>query len=210
MNVAIYTRVSTEKQDYDNQLYQLREFCKKQGWVIYNEYAETISGKEAERPKFKELMDDASKHKFDTILVWALDRFTREGTAKVWYYFSLLNNWKVQFISYEEPYLRTDNELARDILISVMGALAKQERIRISERTKAGLERVRQQGKKLGRQEIPEDVRQQIIKMREQDKSFRDICKEVYYWDKSRNKHFVSMGFVHKTLLEYATKNLRK
>ena len=210
MEVAIYIRVSTKEQDFENQIMQLKEYCKKQEWKIYKIYSETISGKESQRPAFKEMMESASQKKFDTILVWALDRFTREGTERVWHYFSLLNSWGVQFISYQEPYLRTNNELARDILISVMGALAKQERLRISERTKAGLERARASGKKIGKPAMSKKVKELIIKLREQGKSYRKICKEVYYWDTSRHKHQVSLGTVHKTLSKYNAKNVRK
>jgi putative DNA-invertase from lambdoid prophage Rac len=208
MKVAIYTRVSTERQDYENQLFQLREYCKRQGWVVYKEYSETISGKERDRPEFKKLLEEAAKHRFDAILVWALDRFTREGTERVWYYLSLLDNWNIKFISFQEPYLRTDNELARSILISVMGALAKQERLRISLRTKAGLEKARIKGVELGKPKLSEKVKEKIRNLREQGKSYREICNEVWYWDKSNNKHFVSMGFVHKTLSKNPTKNV--
>jgi len=179
MKVAMYTRVSTDKQDYKNQLIQLRNFCQNQGWEIYKEYSETISGKESQRPKFKELLEDASKKKFDSILVWSLDRFTREGTSKVWQYFSLLQSYNIQFISFQEPYLRTDNELARDILISVMGALAKQERIRLSERTKAGLQRVKEQGTKLGRPSIEEEIIEKAKKLHKEGKSYSSISEDL-------------------------------
>lgn len=200
MKVAIYTRVSTEKQDYENQIYDLKEYCKKNGWSIYNIYKETISGKESNRPIFKQMMLDAHQKKFDAILVWALDRFTREGVARAWYYISLLDNYKISFISYREPFLNTDNKVVKDMLFSIMSVLAEQERLRISERTKAGLKQARLKGIKLGRKEVPEKIKEQIIKLREQGKSYREICNEVYYWDTSRNKHLVSMGFVHKTL----------
>ena len=209
MKIAIYTRVSTEKQDYENQLLQLREFAKNKGWEIVQEYAETISGKESQRPEFQKMFAEASKKKFDAIVVWALDRFTREGTERVWHYISLLNSYSVKFISYSEPHFNTENELVRDILLSVMGALAKQERLRLSARTKAGLERARLQGKKIGKPKMNKKVINLIIELREQGKSYREICKEVYYWDASRNKHYVSMGFVHKTLSNNTTHKIR-
>ena len=210
MEVAIYTRVSTEKQDYENQLVQLKEFCKKSDYTIYKIFAETISGKESNRPEFKKMMQEASQRKFEGIVVWALDRFTREGTMQVWGYLQRLDNYKVKFISYSEPYFNTEDGMARDILISIMGTLAKQERIKISERTKAGLQVARMKGIKLGKKPVSEKVKQEIVKLREQGKSFRDICKEVWYWDDKRNKHYVSMGFVHKTLSNFSTKKVRK
>ena len=206
MNIAIYVRVSTGQQDYENQLEQLRDFCKNKNWNIYKEYSEIISGKEYDRPEFKRMLEDASKRKFDAILVWALDRFTREGTARVWHYLSLLNTWGIKFISYTESYFNTENEMVRDILFSIMASLAKQERLRIGERTKAGLERARAKGIKLGKPKVSKKIRDKIVELREQGKSYREICGEVYYWDKARNKHFVSLGFVHKTLSKNETK----
>ncbi len=210
MNIAIYTRVSTEKQEYENQLLQLREFAKKKSWKVYKEYSETISGKESQRPEFLKMMKEASQKKFDAIVVWALDRFTREGTERVWHYISLLNSYDVKFISYSEPHFNTDNELVRDVLLSIMGALAKQERLRLSARTKAGLERARLQGKKIGKPIASNKTKEWIRKLREQGKSYREICKEVYYWDASRNRHNVSMGLVHKTLSGIPTIKTRK
>ena len=202
MKVAIYSRVSTTKQDYENQLLQLREYCQKQGWEIYEEYSEVISGKEAERPEFKRMLDDATKRKFDIVLVWALDRFTREGTEKVWKYMSQLESYKVKFVSYNEPYFNTENEMVRGILLSVMGALAKQERLKISERTKAGLDVARKKGKRLGRPSLS-SVENQIIELHKQGKTIREIKEQVYYWDKSNHKKFVSQGFVHKTITKF-------
>jgi len=198
--VATYSRVSTTKQEFENQLEQLRRYCEKMGWKIVKEYNETISGKEKNRPVFKEMLKDAQQKKFDIIVVWALDRFSREGTSQIWHYMSTLNNAKVKFVSYTEPYFNTDNEMVKDILLSVMGALAKQERIKISERTKAGLEQARKKGVTLGKPAVPENVKQEIIKLRNEGKSYRQIAKEVYYWDAAKHKKFVSVGFVHKTL----------
>ena len=181
MKVAIYTRVSTTKQDYENQLSQLREYCKRQNYEIEAIYKEIISGKEANRPEFKKMLQDAHKKKFDAILVWALDRFTREGTQKVFHYLSLLDSYKVKFISYQEPYFNTDNEMVRDILFSVMGALAKQERIRISERTKAGLQKAVQRGKKLGRPGL-KNVDDRIIELHSTT-FFLFAHMYLYLWD---------------------------
>ena len=206
MKVAIYVRVSKQDEDYENQLKQLRDFCKNKGWDIYKEYSEIISGKESIRPEFKKMFEDASKHKFDSILVWALDRFTREGVARAWHYISQLDYYKINFISFKEPFLNTDNKLVKDMLFSIMSVLAEQERIRISDRTKAGLERARAKGIRLGKPPIKNKVKQEIIKLREQGKSYREICEEVHYWDATRNKHYVSMGFVHKTIAEFNTK----
>ena len=77
---AIYARVSTKDkgQDTENQLIQLRDYCRRQGWQ-YVEYIDQASGKTGDRDAFKRLFPDASRRLFDVVVVWALDRFTREG-----------------------------------------------------------------------------------------------------------------------------------
>ena len=202
MKVVIYARTSTGKQDYQNQIDQLKEYCKKREWEIVNVYKEVISGKEANRPEFLKMLEDAHKHKFDAILVWALDRFTREGTQRVFHYLTQLDNYKIKFISYQEPYFNTDNEMVRDILFSVMGSLAKQERIRISERTKAGLQRAVKRGQKLGRPHL-KSTDKRIIELHNEGKKIREITEIVHYWDSNRHKRFVSVGYVHKTIQKF-------
>ena len=152
MKAAIYARVSTDKQETLNQLLQLREYAAKQGWTVVTEYVEekTASGKKR-RSEFEAMMLAASQRKFDVLLFWALDRLSREGAARTLKHLEQLDEWKVTWHSFTQPFLDTTNELVRDILVSVLAVFAKQERIALSERTKAGLERARRQGKRLGR-----------------------------------------------------------
>src|SRR6202041_1876255 len=83
MKAAIYARVSTRKQDTDNQLQLLQEFASKQGWEIVAEYIDVVSGSgKKERPKFLAMMQDASQHRFDVLLFWSLDRLSREGIVR--------------------------------------------------------------------------------------------------------------------------------
>jgi DNA invertase Pin-like site-specific DNA recombinase len=84
----------------------------------------------------------------------SLDRFSREGMRKTVSYLQRLTNAEVDFHSYSEEWLSSDNEMVRDILLAVMSSLAKQEAIKISERTKAGLERAKENGKILGRPKV--------------------------------------------------------
>lgn len=151
--VAIYARVSRgEKQETENQLRELREYCQRMNWPIIQEYIDTESGAKGkgERKAFTQMFTDASERKFDIVLFWALDRFTREGLAKTIFYLQQLDSSGVRFHSFKEDYLDSGNELVCDILLSVLASLAKQERKRISERTKAGLETARRKGKILG------------------------------------------------------------
>lgn len=157
--VAIYARISTDKQDATNQLEQLRAFAAQQGWVVVQEYIDTAtgSGKKA-RPQFEACMLAASQRRFDVLLFWALDRLSREGIVKTIGYLEQLKAWGVGWRSYMQPFLDTGNEMTTGIVLSVLAAVAKQERITISERTKAGLQRVRKAGVRLGRPRATGDL----------------------------------------------------
>jgi DNA invertase Pin-like site-specific DNA recombinase len=152
MKIAIYARVSTKKQDETNQLTVLREFAATQGWEIVTEYVDVVSGSgKKERPKFLAMMQDASQHKFDLLLFWSLDRLSREGVVKTLGYLQQFKDWNVGWRSYTQQFLDTGNQMTTDIVLAVLSAVAKQERITISERTLAGLRRVRKEGSKSGR-----------------------------------------------------------
>jgi len=76
--VAIYARVSTDKQKVDMQIRELREFVNRSGWKISNEYTDQgYTGANIKRPAFAEMMYEARKRKFDVLLVWKLDRLSR-------------------------------------------------------------------------------------------------------------------------------------
>lgn len=156
MRVAIYARVSTDDrgQDPENQLRQLREWCQRSGHELVAEYIDHASGTKGAdgRKQFAAMMADAHKRRFDVVLVWALDRFSREGMVATIGYLQRLASHGVSFHSYTEPALSSDNEMTRDIVLAVLAALAKQEARRISERTKAGMERARVKGTASGKQ----------------------------------------------------------
>lgn len=159
MNVGIYARVSTDKQDNGNQLEQLREFAAKQGWAITVEYVDTVSGSgKKTRPQFERMLLAASQRKFDLLLFWALDRLSREGIVRTLGYLEQLRTWNVGWRSYTQPFLDTGNAMTNGIVLSVLSAVAQQERITLSERTKAGLERTKRAGRTLGRRAVDVDM----------------------------------------------------
>jgi DNA invertase Pin-like site-specific DNA recombinase len=92
----------------------------------------------------------ASQRKFDTLLFWSLDRLSREGVLPTLQYLTRLSDYGVQWRSFTEQYLDSTG-IFKDAVIGILAAIAKQEKVRISERTKAGLDRARRQGKTLGR-----------------------------------------------------------
>jgi DNA invertase Pin-like site-specific DNA recombinase len=166
VRIVIYARVSTDDkgQDPENQLRQLRAWCANAGHELVHEYVDRESGRKGVngRKQFAALFEDAHKRKFDTVLFWALDRFTREGMVPTIMHLQRLNACGVGFHSYTEPHLATDNELVRDILLAVLASLAKQESKRMSERVKAGMARAKSAGKHVGRPMLDPELEKRI------------------------------------------------
>jgi DNA invertase Pin-like site-specific DNA recombinase len=137
MRVAVYARVSTKDkgQDPENQLAQLREFAKAQGWIVVNEYIDHVSGKTSDRAQFKRLFADASRRLFDLVLFWFLDRFSREGALDTLKHLERLAQYGVGYRSYTEQYLDSCG-IFKDAVLSIIATVARQERIRLSDRTK--------------------------------------------------------------------------
>jgi len=157
MKVAIYVRVSTNKQEIESQLGVLRQFCDKQGWAIYKEYVDIISGKEMNRPAFDQMFADAHKLLFDIVLFWALDRFSRVGAPYTIQKLEELTKLKIKYKSYNEPYIDSMGEF-KDVILSLLATLAKIERRKISDNTKRafyiddkGIVRVKKSKKRVGR-----------------------------------------------------------
>ena len=178
MKIGIYARVSTDKQENGNQLLQLREFAAKQGWEIVAEFVDTVTGSgKKDRPQFEKMMVAASQRQFDLLLFWKLDRLSREGVSKTLKYLELLDSWGVGWRSFMEPYLDSCGVM-RDVVISIMATLAQQERISISERTRAGLQRAVKAGRILGRREVSVDL-QKARQMRRDGLGLRPIAKRL-------------------------------
>jgi len=154
MKAIIYTRVSTTDQKPENQIRELKAYAEKQGWKVLEIIKDKMSGTKAakDRPGLDKVMKLAAQNKFDVLLFWSLDRLSREGTRQTLGYLQTLSDRGVKWHSYTEEYLSSLGAFA-DVVVSILSTLAKQERIRISERTKAGLKRAKAEGKTLGRPE---------------------------------------------------------
>ena len=180
---AIYARVSTKDkgQDVRNQLEQLRAYCDKQGWKITGEYIDERGGKNGDREEFKRMMNNAYQREFDVVLFWSLDCFSREGVLETLQYLKLLSSYGVAFKSFTEQYL-DGTGIFKDAIIGILAALAHQERVRLSERVTAGLERARKEGRVGGRprKDYKHDKdAKKIRQLREDGQSYRGIADEL-------------------------------
>lgn len=157
--VVIYLRVSTSEQTIENQLPALEKWVADRGHELVEVYQENETAwKSGHQRELSRLFADLRKRKADICLVWALDRLTREGIAKI---FELINKFKmygVQVISYEEQWTEVGGPMA-DLLYAITAWVAEFESKRRSERTLAGLARAVREGKKLGRPKGSKDRR---------------------------------------------------
>lgn len=152
MKAVIYARVSTEEQTTENQIPVLQKMAAERGWEVVNIYAEEVSAwKAGHQKELKELLKKASFHAFDILLVWALDRLTREGIGSIMQLVNTLRTYRVQVVSYQEPWTSQDGGMA-DLLYAITAWVAEFESKRRSERIKAGLARRKDKGLPIGRQ----------------------------------------------------------
>jgi putative DNA-invertase from lambdoid prophage Rac len=164
MRASIYVRVSTNEQDVSNQLSVLRDWAKQRGFEVVSIYQEAESAwRSGHQKELAKLKDDARRRKFSVILVWALDRLSREGSAAILNLINGLKVYGIRVISYQEPWTEAPGEIG-EILYAIAGWVARMESQRRSERTKAGLARIVAMGKKLGRPKGSKDRRKRKIR----------------------------------------------
>jgi DNA invertase Pin-like site-specific DNA recombinase len=175
--VAVYARVSTDKQKVDMQLRELGDFVKRSGWKIYKKFIDQgYTGANTKRPAFIEMMIEAKKRKFDILLVWKLDRLSRSLKDLI-NTLDELGSLGIDFISYENN-LDTSTPTGK-LVFQIVGAVAEFEKDIIKERVIAGLANARLKGKTLGRPSIPDSVIEKARILRDKGLSFRKIGKEL-------------------------------
>ena len=193
--VVIYTRVSTLDQTIDNQLIELRDHCSKMGWEVVKEYAdEGLSGtlSREKRPALNSLIKDAYRKRFDLVVCWDISRIGRSMKELILF----LSDMKDRGIGICSVRQGFDTSASMgEIMFQFVGILSSWERSMIRERTLAGLERAKSQGKTLGRRKVTNDtMTAKIIELRNDKKSIRQIASEVG----------VSTATVHRQLKKVA------
>lgn len=178
MKVAIYARVSTQDQNCEVQLRELRNYCKARGWKKPVEYVDQgFSGSKASRPALDRLMRDAADRQFECVLVWKLDRFGR-SVLNLSQSISQLDSYRVRFVATTQGIDTDSSNPTSRLLLHILSAVAEFEREIIRERTRSGLARARELGKQLGR---PQKVfrRDLVNELRAKKLSWRKIAKQL-------------------------------
>jgi len=147
---ALYVRVSTREQSTDAQETELRRWAARLSLDVVDVYADTASGARGDRTALAEVLAGAHRREFDVLLVWALDRLSREGIGPLVRYVDELRRLGIRILSHQEPWLDSGGP-AGELLLAVFAWVARQERQRIGERVLAGLARARAEGTRSGR-----------------------------------------------------------
>jgi DNA invertase Pin-like site-specific DNA recombinase len=173
-------RVSTDSKGQDPELQRpdLEGVCRQRGWEIVNVYEveESAFGKKP-REQLQSMLEDARRGKFDILVVWSLDRFSREGEWSVSRIMAALQDWKVRFYSYNEPFLDTTGPFA-GFLIPLFAWLARQESIRKGKAVRLGMDKARAKGRHIGRPVVVDQVDANlVVQLRKDGKSWRDIAE---------------------------------
>lgn len=180
MKVAIYSRVSTNLQTTDNQLLPLKDYVERMNYELVNIYQdEGISGSKGrdKRPALDEMMKDAVKGKFKKVLVFDVSRLGRSLKDLI-NIMTDLKNQNIDFYFYNQGIDTTSS--TGQMMFNLLGVLAQWELGQISERSKAGIERARAEGKVIGRPTtINESVEKSILMLRDKDYGIRKIATEL-------------------------------
>lgn len=176
---AVYLRVSKGDQTVDNQRGDVERIARARGLELVAEYVETVSGGAPERPRFGAMMEEARAGHFDTLIVWALDRFGRSMVKNINAVVEL-DRIGVQVVSVREEWLDTGGPV-RNLLLAIFSWVAEQERTRLGERTRAGLERARARGKRLGRPRRHISVAElaRVKALRSRHVSIREVARQL-------------------------------
>lgn len=189
IRAALYTRVSTEDQARDGyslsvQKDYLADYAKRQGWQIYSEGKNKVyeddgySGYSTDRPAMNRLLEDARAKKFDLILVYKLDRFSRR-LRDLLNLLDELDSYGIQFKSATEPYETTSS--SGKLMLQQLGSFAEFERNRIIERVFPGMVRGVKEGQWQGARYAPygysyDKVNKQLNIVKEE----ADLVKSVF------------------------------
>jgi DNA invertase Pin-like site-specific DNA recombinase len=176
VKVALYARVSTESQDPEVQLVALRAHAIQRDWQVVEEFVDRgVSGARERRPALDRLLKAAWAGRFQVVLVWRFDRFARSVKHLV----AALETFRslhVGFVSLQEQL-----DIATPIgqaMFTIIGAMAQLERDIIRERVKAGLERAKARGIRLGRPRVPV-VAEELAAMRAQGLSVGEMARRL-------------------------------
>ena len=188
--VAIYGRVSTSGQSTDIQLQECRGYAERSGYTVVAEYTDTISGitSKDDRQALSQLLEDAFLRKFDTVVVYSIDRLGR-SLKHCLEILETLKSHHCDFISIKQQ-IDTSSPTGT-LIFNIFACLASYERTMILERTALGRERAKARGVKFGRKtKMNSSVEAAVRLLRGNGSGIKDIAKSLQ----------IGVGTVYKCL----------
>ena len=179
LKACLWLRVSTDSKGQDPALQRrdLEQVCHQRGWEIVKVYEveESAFGKSS-RVQFQAMLEDARRGKFDVLVTWSMDRFSREGEWSVSRIMAALQDWNVRFYSYNEEFLDTTGPFS-GFLIPLFAWMARQESVRKGKAVRLGMEKARAKGKVIGRPVVADSVDSELVaRLRDEGKSWREVA----------------------------------
>ena len=183
MNIAFYARVSTKEQDFDMQKEAFDKWLKNSELepkkiTVYQDHG--ISGAKRDRPAFNKMLEACMDRVHDTIVVYKLDRFSRDANTAIRLILKL-EAYDVAFISMTQAALNLGHDVPfRRTILAAFSEIAQIERETTVERIKDGMAAARANGKVFGRPVIATPERAKTaLKLREKGLSYNQISKEM-------------------------------
>jgi putative DNA-invertase from lambdoid prophage Rac len=178
LKAVIYARVSTQDQNCEMQVRELREYAERRGWHVSDEYVDTgWSGAKASRPELDRLMRDAALRRFDAVLVYKLDRFGR-SVRNCLDGIEALRAHGVRFLAVSQSIDTDESNPTARLLLHILASVAEFEREMIRERVCAGVRNAKRKGVRLGRKRVVFD-RSRAGEMYAAGSSVREIARAL-------------------------------
>lgn len=227
----ILIRTSTKEQNPQLQLDECKEFNSRNNWECINVFEKKESAYKNEEGVWKDEIEWAKSNQVKHIIVWNMDRYSRLEPEKV------LNEVKILSVVHNIQIHAVNGDSWSEIVESVgklkelgfigqalseflekllrglefhranMESKVKSERVKLAIRKEDGKPTRSYKGKLWGFHSVGKNTDKQIIESYKQGKKFRDIIKEIFYWDKNNNKKYVSLGYVHKVISKFRKEN---
>lgn len=178
MKIALYLRVSTDRQTTDSQSVELREYCARRGWTNVVEYCDTVSGAKFSRKGLDALMREVRRGRIEAIVAYKLDRLGR-SLAHLAQLIGEMNAHRVALVIPAQGIDTSASNPASQLQLNILMAVAEFEREIIRERVNAGLKAARARGARLGRPATLMQHLPRVRALREAGQNVSQIAREL-------------------------------
>jgi DNA invertase Pin-like site-specific DNA recombinase len=199
---VLYIRVSTrDKQDPESQAHALRTYCAEQQWSIASEHVDHVTGDPVRRgrhpPGLQKALELIETKKADVLLVFAGDRLVRSPLhlLQLCYQIRMMGG---QIKSYVDGRDLDTTDDAGELMVFLYGWFARWQMKLTRERTKAGLERARAEGKQLGRPELQLPDLDEVERLRGLKMGYRKIAVVLGCSGGQVRKALAALALSHK------------